>query len=152
MKPDRLAEFRTAMETDCGDACREWRGAKNSHGYGVLRHNGAVHRAALEWKLGRAIGAGLLALHTCDNRACFNPRHLYEGTNKDNNADMVSRSRCNARKGTDHHASKMTEDKVRAIRTAYANGGNQYVLAGQFEISQQAISKIVNRKRWVHVD
>jgi hypothetical protein len=33
-------------------------------------------------------------LHHCDNRACINPEHLYEGTQQDNVRDMVERRRC----------------------------------------------------------
>ena len=50
-----------------------------------------VHRLVLERKLGRSIGQ-LLALHTCDNRSCVNPEHLYEGTFKDNMGDRLQRS------------------------------------------------------------
>ena len=34
-----------------------------------------------------------LALHTCDNRRCIRPDHLYGGTAQDNSTDMVERGR-----------------------------------------------------------
>lgn len=51
-----------------------------------------MHRVALERKLGRPIETGKFALHTCDNKSCMNPDHLYEGTRKDNAQDRVLRN------------------------------------------------------------
>jgi len=50
-----------------------------------------VSRIVLEEKLGRPIREGYLALHTCDLGTCINEAHIYEGTFKDNNRDMVQR-------------------------------------------------------------
>jgi hypothetical protein len=60
--------------------------------FGVNRGRGA-HTVALEGKLGRPLGPGMQANHHCDVRHCVNPEHLYEGTHKQNMADMVARSR-----------------------------------------------------------
>jgi hypothetical protein len=32
-------------------------------------------------------------LHKCDNRKCFRPDHLFEGTEADNTADMIAKGR-----------------------------------------------------------
>lgn len=37
------------------------------------------------------IKSGLQILHTCDNKRCVNPNHLYQGTQSDNMGDVVSR-------------------------------------------------------------
>jgi hypothetical protein len=50
-----------------------------------------VNRVALEQKLGRPLLPGMQALHTCDNPPCRNPEHLYEGTQKQNIADVLAR-------------------------------------------------------------
>ena len=48
--------------------------------------------------------------------------------------------------------SKLTEDKVRQIRSLYQNReANQYELAKRFGISQGTISEIINRKLWDHI-
>jgi hypothetical protein len=76
--------------------CREWIG-KKSFGYGMTTIRGKnifSHRAAyLVWK--GEIKEGLFVCHTCDNRSCINPNHLFVGTSKDNVNDMMNKNRHN---------------------------------------------------------
>lgn len=51
--------------------------------------------------------------------------------------------------GEAHKDTPLTEADVRAIRTS---GDKQQVLADRYGISQPAVSKIVARKTWVHVE
>jgi hypothetical protein len=72
-----------------------WDAAHDKAGYGVMGWQGRtqrVHRLAwLAWK-GR-IPEGLCVLHRCDIRPCFNPKCLFLGTYRDNNADMTAKGR-----------------------------------------------------------
>lgn len=74
------------------DTCWVWGGALSTSGYGVLqrgaRGQGLVkaHRLSMELH-GKAIPKGKLACHTCNNKLCVNPMHLYAGTYSDNILD-----------------------------------------------------------------
>lgn len=75
--------------------CWIWKGSLISQGYGAIHVNGKTvkaHRFSYELHKG-PIPAGLLACHSCNNRACVNPNHIYAGTHQENSRDMVRSNR-----------------------------------------------------------
>ena len=67
-----------------------------AHGYGTLWLNGRMmraHRAAYEKAHGYEVPSHVYVLHTCDNKACINPDHLYLGDAKMNKEDCIARGR-----------------------------------------------------------
>lgn len=95
---DVEARFWTKVKQ--AEGCWLWLGAKNPDGYGMLNvrnHRGThAHRIAYALKVGD-IPPGLSVLHSCDNRSCVRPDHLFLGTQLDNVKDMT-------KKGRDHKA------------------------------------------------
>lgn len=93
------------------DRCWNWTGGLNQFGYGLCR-NGyemrGVHKLAyLYWK--GLIPDGLWVLHTCDNRRCINPAHLWLGTARDNNQDTWNKGRHPGRYGRNPYVKKAPE-------------------------------------------
>ncbi len=95
------------------EACQEWwgcfsGGAPGKKEYGFVGDKArprksrmrTANNVALEIVLGRPLKPQHGALHTCDNTKCVNPNHLYEGTPRQNSADMVARGRQS--RGTQH--------------------------------------------------
>lgn len=77
------------------DVCWEWVGAKRTNGYGTLQVNGKsvlAHRFSYAFHKGK-IPSGLFVLHTCDNKPCVNPRHLWIGSAQDNMTDKMKKGR-----------------------------------------------------------
>lgn len=78
------------------NGCWNWRGAVFPNGYGRMRLRGRrlmPHRVAAELWLGLPKDSPSLVLHRCDNHACFNPKHLFIGTQRDNLVDCVVKKR-----------------------------------------------------------
>lgn len=67
--------------------CWEFTGARVGGGYGTIYFFGTqclVHRVALEVFQPERFIKNLNVLHNCNNPVCFNPDHLYCGSQSDN--------------------------------------------------------------------
>lgn len=143
------------------DACWLWTGSFFDSGYGqfaqTAKINRRAHRVAYELAIG-PIPDGLNVLHSCDNRPCCNPSHLFIGTQLDNMADMTAKGRQGMRghfaperrpRGERHHNSRLTLADVRAIRLAYASGHRtQQSLANEYGVTRGNIGHIVRGVAW----
>lgn len=125
--------------------CWEWCGAINPDGYGKVTYHGravGAHRVAYEAWIG-PIPDGLFVCHTCDNRKCISPEHLWVGTNADNMADM-------SRKGRSRHSNaKLNWDSVRVIRQS---PDTNVALGERYGVHPSVVSKVRSGTRWIERD
>jgi hypothetical protein len=135
------------------NSCWEWQGAKNNTGYGTVAWHGrtyTAHRVAA-WLVGlvddparpESPQSKSHVLHTCDNRACCNPKHFFVGSYSDNQFDAYTKGRRTQPRGQHHTNAKMTNAQAKAVREAYEKGASQTKLAVIYGVSQSAISQIV---------
>lgn len=80
------------------NSCWNWIASSRGVGYGAFKYKGKVidsHRMSYILFKGD-IPKGLCVCHTCDNRLCVNPDHLFLGTYKDNYNDAVQKGKINS--------------------------------------------------------
>lgn len=85
-----LDDFWAKVDVAGEDDCWLWTEAVFSNGYGRFKRNYRslrAHRVALEAFKGPLPVGKPFALHTCNERKCVNPKHLYWGDHQDNMRD-----------------------------------------------------------------
>lgn len=133
------------------NGCYEWQAALNENGYGEFRVDGGrkkAHRVAYTIFKGE-IPEGLLVCHSCDNKKCVNPAHLWLGTDKDNAVDRNTKNRQN--KGSLVNHAKLTEEDVISIKIRLKSGQTQRSLAREYGVHHLTIHWIKQGKTWTHV-
>lgn len=133
-----------------------------------------VHRLAFYLVTG--IWTLLNLCHKCDIGRCCNPDHLFEGTQAENIADMMSKQRHGSQrypdtwmkhgerlnelrrenpekvaKGSRNGCAKLTEIDIPIIRLAHQEGATILGLSKRFKVSRPVIKGIIMRTGWKHV-
>lgn len=100
-----------------------------------------AHRVA--YVLSNNCVPALFVLHTCGNTLCCNPKHLYEGTQKDNVYDSI---RDGTHVNNQPNPQRFSVKEIRLIRELYITT-KQVDIARQFNVDPSTISKVIRRKR-----
>lgn len=155
-KVDLSERFWAKVEKAGEDDCWNWTASCDSSGYGSFtvhelggRKTWSAHRMAFSLKRG-AIPNGLHVLHHCDNRRCTNPKHLFLGTNDDNNRDKMEKGR--QAKGEASGRANLSEADVRFLREAVRSGNAVTTLAKQAKLPHCTVYSAVYGETWGHVD
>lgn len=137
--------------------CWEYTGILNNKGYGWKtfgqgkeKRKWVVHR--ISWTIWKEkIPEDLFVLHKCDNPKCFNPDHLWLGTQQDNMNDKVQKGRDVVRRGEKCGMAKLNNDQVLEIRKLREDGMKLMNIANKFDVTDACISDICKRKNWRHI-
>lgn len=138
------------------EKCWNWKRAKDQDGYGHTFFKGVQWRAnRLSYFLWHGeIQQGKHVLHKCDNPACVNPSHLFDGTAGDNVRDCVSKGRARNLEGSKIVGSKLNERQVVEIRSLYlkrSKDRNMPALGRKYGVKMTTIHAIIKNRSWKHV-
>jgi hypothetical protein len=131
-----------AVVTSSG--CWLWTAA-TTHGYASMGYQGKIKKVCILiyelFILDHPIPNGYCVLHTCDNRSCINPDHLYLGTKADNNRDRMERNP-DSFKGRQ----KISPEQLKLIKTMSDQGIHKKILASHFNVDVRTIQRLVSDK------
>lgn len=144
---EQVRYFWDRVDRKGDEDCWVWTRSCATNGYGKVRIGGRSWVASrLSYVLANGpITAGGVVCHTCDNRPCVNPRHLWVGSVADNARDMVSKGRQSVRVGERNTRCRLSVDQVRQIRQ---DPRGHAALSRELGVSSGAIRDIRSRRNW----
>ena len=138
---NRYTRFWSKVEVKSDDECWRWCGATIQNGYGQIGRGGIIkyaHRVSYELSKG-PIPEGMHVCHSCDNKWCVNPAHLWIGTASDNARDATIKGLIPKR---------LDSKTVHELRTGQAN---PIEVAKRIGMSSAGVYQARRGKTWKHV-
>lgn len=144
----KAQDFLKQAASSSTDECILWPYTKYPIGYGQVRFNGyrtSAHRASLILATGKN-PADKDAAHTCRNRACVNPRHLFWASRSENilqkhlDGSFFARGKRTLR-----------PEDICPIRKRYALHGDAASIAKDYGVCRDTIYAITSGRTWRHV-
>jgi hypothetical protein len=138
------------------NGCWEWMASKDYKGYGQFSVNGkSIRSHRISYMIKNGIGSipsGMSVCHSCDNRLCCNPKHLFLGTYEDNNHDRHKKGRDGSAKGEAHGAAKLNNEKVLEIRyLLQLSSLSRTEIAKLYSVSKSTINRISTGEGWKNI-
>lgn len=121
--------------------CWEWTAGYFNHGYGRIYDKTKallVHRVSYACYFGDP--GELKVLHRCDNKRCFNPEHLFLGTQDDNMKDCKRKGR-----NTGGKTYVLTPEQINDVCLLRKKGQSIRSLAIQFDIPYSTMNYLLKR-------
>lgn len=142
--------FWSKVDIQGPDDCWEWQGGRLGllQAYGSVSYKNKTHYAhRIAYMLAHDYlpnGKRGHVCHTCDNKLCCNPRHLFLGDNYYNHVD-------HSRKGLYNDRSRLNEEAVKVIKWYLREGVSPEKLARLHNVSVSAVKNIKNAGNWAWV-
>lgn len=145
MKKSITERFWSKVNVLGENECWEWQGGKNSDGYGnVGKWSGQwwkAHQLSYYLTYG-SLPEGRCICHTCDNRSCCNPKHLWIGTHQENMDDMARKERA--------WGTRLSAKMAVEMRRERKAGATYRELRDKYGVSDAHITRILNKQAWKH--
>ena len=140
--------FADKVQINDTTACHEWTATiNNATGYGNFQHEGCsvtAHRWIYQHVHQIKLTRKQFVCHTCDNRRCVNPNHLFLGSHADNMRDM-------AEKGHTTPGRKERSLSSSAIVDIRSSRLPKIQMAKKYNVDVQRIYKIINRQLYCDI-
>ena len=149
-----MARFWSKVDVGESDECWEWTAFINYKGYGQFQVKKSVpriaHRVAYALVVEDHFTNKDLICHTCDNRKCCNPKHLYKGTPLSNMQDMINKGRAKHPPMSGIGSSKISAQDARYIQHMYKQVPTEQ-LASQFNLCVEHVRRIGRKQSWLNI-